>query len=267
MYTNLNFVEESPAEPLLVRATGFPQASHPAEADLFSRQAAMPGHQQECLESAHVGVVGCGGLGSWIALGLVRMGIKRMTLFDGDRFDRTNVPRQLMCGGDAGKFKAHALASHLAMHATNPAEIVGTAEPFREASMRYGPFDCLVVGVDNNRARLVASRLGIEHRMPVVFGMLSLDGLRAQVFLQRVDGPSLSRVLPNLEEAKSARCAAAAIASCFLVAAHAVELVANALMGIERAPIWRESSLDGSREARAFPSKQTRCVQCDATSK
>jgi molybdopterin/thiamine biosynthesis adenylyltransferase len=249
MYTNLNFTDDPRTEPLIVQATGFPPPSHPSEADLMSRQVAMPGHNQGRLEAAHIGVVGCGGLGSWIALGLVRMGVRRLTLFDGDRFDRTNAPRQLMLGNDVGKLKAHALAANLATHSTNSAEIVGIAEPFGESSMQRGPFDCLIVGVDNNRARLVASRFGIEHRVPVVFGMLSMDGLRAQVFLQRVDGPSLFRVLPNLDEAESARCAAAAITSCFLVAAHAVDLVVNAVMGIERAPIWRESSLDGTRDS------------------
>jgi len=187
------------------------------------------------------------------------MGIKRLTLFDADRFDRTNAPRQLLFGNDIGKFKAHALATNLAIHATNPAEIVGLAESFGESSMRYGPFDCLVVGVDNNRARLVASRLGIEHRMSVVFGMLSMDGLRAQVFLQHGNGPSLSCVSPNLQEGKTARCAASAVTSCLLVAAHALELCVNAIMQTERSPTWRETSLDGTTERSFHLSPRRNC--------
>lgn len=248
--------------PLLVRASGFPQPGHPAEADLFSRQTAMPGHDQERLESAHVGVVGCGGLGSWIALGLVRMGIKRLSLFDADCFDRTNAPRQLMLPEDFGEPKAHALARNLRPHATNSCEIAGVADVFDEHSMQPGPFDCLVVGVDNNRTRLVASRAGIRDAMPVVFAMLSLDGLRARAFLQRPGAPCLSCVLPNLDAGTAAPCAAAAISSCFLVAAHSLELVSNAIMGLERAPIWRETSLTGTRESIGWPRENRRCRIC-----
>lgn len=162
-----------------------------------------------------------------------------------------------MLASDVGEPKAHALARNLAIHATNAAQIVGVPQPFDELAMTHGPFDCLVVGVDKNRARLVAARLGVTRRIPVVFGMLSTDGLRAQVFLQQVGGPCLACVLPNLEDGEAMPCAAVAIASCFLVAGHAIELVVNALTQTQRAPRWRETSLDGSRECSSNPKHAT----------
>lgn len=260
MSTVLSFIDDTRGEPLLVRANGFPPAGHPSEADLFSRQVAMPGHNQQLLESAHIGVVGCGGLGSWIALGLVRMGVRRLTLLDGDRYDRSNAPRQLMFPRDEGVSKAHSLARNLKAHATNSAVIAALPDNFGESSMQRAQFDCLVVGVDNNRTRLLASRLGLRHATPVVFAMLSRDGLRAQVFLQHRAGPCLSCVLPNLEASSAAPCAAAAISTCFLAAAHAIELVSNAATGIHRAPNWRETSLDGTRDTAARPSGRRNCT-------
>src|SRR5437870_4131692 len=96
MSTDSSFLEKPDAGILELRAPGFPGPQHPAEADLFCRQEAMPGHDQTRIANAHVAVVGCGGLGSWIALALARLGVSQLTLIDPDRFDRTNAPRQLM---------------------------------------------------------------------------------------------------------------------------------------------------------------------------
>lgn len=251
--------------PRMVTATapGFPPQVHPAEADMFSRQSAMPGHDQARLEAAHVVVVGCGGLGSWISVGLARMGVRRLTIIDPDSFDRTNAPRQLLFPHDLGKPKAHALAKNLISHMTNGGEVLGIADGVEETLNELDETaSALVVGVDNNRARLDAARFCLERRLPVVFAMLSRDGLRAQVFLQRPAGPCLSCVLPNLDADSAAPCAAAAISSCFLAAAHTVQLVVGALCQSPVLPIWRETSLDGSTERALQPARRVSCAAC-----
>jgi molybdopterin/thiamine biosynthesis adenylyltransferase len=50
--------------------------------------------QQTLLES-RVTVVGCGGLGGTVAETLARIGVGRLTLIDGDRFEESNLNRQL----------------------------------------------------------------------------------------------------------------------------------------------------------------------------
>jgi molybdopterin/thiamine biosynthesis adenylyltransferase len=255
-------IEPSDAALELV-APGFPPPAHIAEADLFARQTAMAGHDQKRLEAAHIAVIGCGGLGSWIALGLARMGVRELTLVDPDRFDRTNAPRQLVCSGDLGQPKAHAVARNVLIHMTNLGRVRGLALSLDEASNRLDPsVSGIVVGVDNNGARLAASSLGLRRQIPVVFTMLSRDGLRAQIFLQRLGGPCLSCVLPNLDAESSAPCAAASIASCGLAAAHAVHLVAAGVMGLASVPTWRETSLDGSTERASNPNRRLGCQQC-----
>ena len=235
---------------LELSAPGFPKAQHAAEADLFCRQTAMPGRNQSAVEAAHIVVVGCGGLGSWITLGLARMGAQRLTLIDPDRFDRTNAPRQLMFGADIGQFKAHALVRNVVPHMMNPGVVKGVVAPVQDVLDEHASdASVLVVGVDNNAARLHVSAWARALRCSAVFAMLSTDGMRAQVFLQRPLGPFLSDVLPDLEVTAAQPCAAAAISSCFLASAHAVALTVSACSGrLPVVPRWRETSLNGHTE-------------------
>lgn len=247
---------------LRLEAAGFPAALHPAEPDLFCRQAAMPGHDQARLSEAHVAVIGCGGLGSWIALSLARLGVGHLTLIDPDRFDRTNAPRQLMFPDDFGKPKSHALARNILSHMTQGGIITAGSTYIEDvlvtSNSSVDAVDALVVGVDNNKARLTAAAWALRHRIPAVFVMLSRDGLRSQVFLQRPGGPCLSCVLPDLDPERAAPCAAASIASCYLAAAHAVHMCTSSVMGV-MVPEWRETSLDGTTERVARPSRRRTC--------
>ena len=48
------------------------------------------------LAEVRVLLFGCGGVGSWCAEGLVRSGVKQLTLVDADVVSGSNVNRQLM---------------------------------------------------------------------------------------------------------------------------------------------------------------------------
>lgn len=49
----------------------------------------------QCLATAHLCVIGLGGVGSWAAESLARSGIGALTLIDGDRAEASNVNRQI----------------------------------------------------------------------------------------------------------------------------------------------------------------------------
>lgn len=72
----------------------------------------------ERLQQACVGIAGCGGLGSNVAVALTRAGIGRLILADMDRVEISNLNRQHFFLRDIGRFKTEALAAHL--HAVNP---------------------------------------------------------------------------------------------------------------------------------------------------
>ena len=66
------------------------------------------------LLDATVAVVGCGGLGGWVAEALARMGVGRLVLIDGDVFEEDNLNRQLGCTERTlGALKAQCLAERL----------------------------------------------------------------------------------------------------------------------------------------------------------
>lgn len=65
------------------------------------------------LQTAAVGIIGAGGLGSNVAFMLVRSGVRQLAFFDHDHVEPSNLNRQAFMPGDIGAPKVVALASHL----------------------------------------------------------------------------------------------------------------------------------------------------------
>ncbi len=77
----------------------------------------VPG-SSEILKKATIGIAGCGGLGSNIAISLARAGIGNLVLVDFDQVELSNLNRQCYFTKDVGELKAIALANHI--KAINP---------------------------------------------------------------------------------------------------------------------------------------------------
>src|ERR1700756_5933019 len=81
------------------------------------------------LRTAHVCVVGIGGVGSWAAEALARSGIGRLTLIDLDHVAESNINRQIHALEQTlGQAKVLAMAERIA--AINPHCVVQTIEEF-----------------------------------------------------------------------------------------------------------------------------------------
>jgi molybdopterin/thiamine biosynthesis adenylyltransferase len=223
-----------------------------AEVDAFARHREIPGHNQEALASAHLLLIGGGGLNSWVGLGLARSGATSIAITDHDLAERTNLSRQHFFADDLGQSKAFRLARNLKSHMIAGGQLTGIALPFQVALSQIElDADIFIVGVDNNPCRLAAAREARARRIPAVFTMLSsTDGMRCQCFLQgpRPEDPCLWCALPNLDPDHAAPCAAAIISSCFLAGALTLFFVHRALMGWPQGvePFnWREADLLG----------------------
>lgn len=120
------------------------------------------------LAHTRIALVGCGGLGSIVGEGLVRLGARRLVLVDDDRVDKTNLNRWQ--GGqlqDVGRHKAQLLAERLT-HFTSGAEIEVVAgslhgEPARRALRCC---DLLIGGLDNDVARVTLNRYAAQYLVP-----------------------------------------------------------------------------------------------------
>jgi len=74
--------------------------------DVFARNVPK---MREKLKASKVGIAGCGGLGTNIAVSLVRAGIGELLLADFDRVELSNLNRQYFFLDDIGKMKTEAL--------------------------------------------------------------------------------------------------------------------------------------------------------------
>ena len=68
---------------------------------------------QENVSNGSAAIIGCGGLGSHVALALARTGIGSLTLADDERVDATNLNRQCFNRSDIGRSKVEALADQI----------------------------------------------------------------------------------------------------------------------------------------------------------
>ena len=85
------------------------------EKAIFNRTELLLGADvMQALSEVMVILFGVGGVGSWCAEGLVRSGVKHLTIVDSDRVSITNVNRQLMATTKTvGQVKVEALKNHL----------------------------------------------------------------------------------------------------------------------------------------------------------
>jgi tRNA A37 threonylcarbamoyladenosine dehydratase len=123
------------------------------------------------LQSAHVCVVGVGGVGSWVVEGLARSGMGALTLVDLDDVCVTNINRQLPAlDGQIGKPKVDVLAERVRL--INPGcRVEAVAEFFTEKSatrLLSTGYDFVVDAIDrmSHKALLIAGCR--EHGMRVL---------------------------------------------------------------------------------------------------
>ena len=65
-------------------------------------------------------IAGCGGLGGYLAESLLRLGVGELVAADPERFERSNLSRQLLCTEKTlGRYKAAAAAERAALVATD----------------------------------------------------------------------------------------------------------------------------------------------------
>ncbi len=60
-----------------------------------------------------VNIIGCGATGSWVALMLAKMGVKKLNLIDMDIVEEHNIPNQFFCAENIEVYKSLALADRI----------------------------------------------------------------------------------------------------------------------------------------------------------
>ena len=140
----------------------------PAELQVYDRQIRLWGVRgQSRLSKVHVGIVGCGGLGTLVVMQLVRIGVQNFTLIDPDLVDVTNLPRLPIIFQDSvGNYKVHALEEYI--HNVNPMCNVKTV-PRNFTKYQFKTLqDCdIVIGcVDSEGARSLLNEFSVRYLVP-----------------------------------------------------------------------------------------------------
>ena len=231
------------------------------------RQRKIPGFDQEKFSSADVLCIGAGGIISQIAPTLVRKGIGRITLLDDDLVEASNLNRQRFYSRDIGANKAIALARNLEAECIVATEIRAHAFRFEEAIAREINLACdvAICGVDNNPARVEASRFFRSRRIPVIFAAVSRDADHGYVFVQGAAGPCIGCLFPDIVNDDRYPCPGTPAIADILQAVGSLVVYAVDTLLMERPRTWNyrrismsDQDLDGGS---LIPSKET-CQLC-----
>ena len=157
----------------------------------------MTPEEQTLLASRRVCIVGCGGLGGFLAEYMARLGVGYLTVVDGDTFDQTNLNRQMLSNAEnLGQPKASEAKKRLAL--INPQVQVQAADRFLTAENTaelLAGHDLVLDALDSVPHRLILQRTCTELKIPLVHG--AVEGWFGQVTTVLPGDDTLSRLYPS----------------------------------------------------------------------
>ena len=132
-----------------------------SEKEIFQRtELLVGGDVLAAFRSAKVIIFGVGGVGSWCAEGLVRSGVRRLTIVDSDKVSPSNINRQLMATvSSVGEVKVEALKRRL-LDINPNAEIEAVDKVYGEQTadeFDLSAYDYVIDAIDTlkNKVRLI----------------------------------------------------------------------------------------------------------------
>lgn len=132
-----------------------------SEKEIFQRtELLVGGDVLAAFRSAKVIIFGVGGVGGWCAEGLVRSGVRRLTIVDSDKVSPSNINRQLMATvSSVGEVKVEALKRRL-LDINPNAEIEAVDKVYGEQTadeFDLSAYDYVIDAIDTlkNKARLI----------------------------------------------------------------------------------------------------------------
>jgi len=146
------------------------------------------------LANSCVAVVGCGGLGGYIAEQLARIGVGRLVLFDGDRFEISNLNRQIMATElNVGQWKVEATRDRL-KSVNSEVEVVAVRDWFEEdkAPKMLQKVDLVCDALDSRDSRVMLERVCHHLNLPLVYA--SIAGWYGQLGVSLPGDFSVSRL-------------------------------------------------------------------------
>ena len=188
-----------------------------SKSDLFKRQITLSeiGEAgQQKLQEAKILVVGCGGLGSPIAVYLGASGIGKLHLIDFDTVDISNLHRQVFYSlKDIGKLKSECLSNFIQQRSPFTEVSFSREAITKENAIELiSEYDIIIDGTDSLPTKYLLNDVCVILEKPLVYGSLyKFDGYVSIFNLKQEDGsfsanlrdafPDMNTTTANCEEA------------------------------------------------------------------
>lgn len=152
----------------------------------------------EQIRTKQICIIGCGGLGGYVGQALIRFGIGKLTIVDGDVFSESNLNRQLFSKPDnLGQNKAEVAKQSLTLINSDPTIIalplMLTAENAIDIIQGH---DLVIDCLDSVGPRLVLAKACAELNLPLVHGAIA--GFFGQVANILPGSGLLERLYPEI---------------------------------------------------------------------
>ena len=159
--------------------------------EIINRQKEILNKKEQLkLKNSIITVIGCGGIGGAVIEMLARMGVSHLYIVDKDKFDVSNINRQLMSSLDrVGQAKTDATKEIIV--SINPFVEVETYNTELNDANVYeiiGNSNIVVDALDNLKARVISSRCALKLKIPFVHG--AIHGTMGQITTFTPETPS-----------------------------------------------------------------------------
>lgn len=154
------------------------EAKNQIDYSVFDRQVLAFGkHVQELLADLTIGVVGCGGTGSAIIEQLIRLGIGKIIISDGDQFEATNTSRvfasRLVDDGLPKVKIMERLAADIGLG--TKIVIFDKKFVFQSVAEKFKNCDLIFGCTDDNWGRSILNRMATNYLIPVIDMAVKID--------------------------------------------------------------------------------------------
>lgn len=173
------------------------------EKQRYARQLVLPGMNEETqlkLKKASVLLIGCGGLGSPVALYLAAAGVGKLGLVEFDTVDESNLQRQILHGEDSlSTPKIQSAARRLKeLNSLLTLELFEGVWNRKSASTWAREYDIIVDASDNYESRHTTNETAFLLKKNAVIGAVSQYSGQLSVFLPHQGGPCYHCMVPEL---------------------------------------------------------------------
>jgi len=151
------------------------------------------------LNTKTIMIVGCGGLGCYVAELLARCNVKRIIIMDDDVFNESNMNRQLYCTKETLKQPKVTVAKER-IEKISETEVVVIKDKFPKA-IEDDYFNCcadvIIDCLDNIAGRLLLEEYAYERKVPLIHG--AIDGLFGQIAVIYPGDYTLKKIYKNYD--------------------------------------------------------------------